>query len=85
MLFSAGIGIGLLYWGTAEPLYHFVQPPTAEPSTIESAKEAMQLSFLHWGGAWVGGICGGRAVACVFSLSPWIAIVDTLCALSDHR
>lgn len=49
MLFSAGIGIGLLYWGTAEPLYHFVQPPTAEPSTIDSAKEAMQLSFLHWG------------------------------------
>ncbi|SPX85009.1 Glycine betaine transporter BetP [Moraxella ovis] len=49
MLFSAGIGIGLLYWGTAEPLYHFVQPPTAEPSTIESAKEAMQVSFLHWG------------------------------------
>ncbi|MGP4847010.1 BCCT family transporter, partial [Marinobacter sp. 1Y8] len=24
MLFSAGIGIGLLYWGTAEPLYHFM-------------------------------------------------------------
>lgn len=49
MLFSAGIGIGLLYWGTAEPLLHFAKPPTAEPSTVESAKEAMTYSFLHWG------------------------------------
>lgn len=49
MLFSAGIGIGLLYWGTAEPLLHFVKPPTAEPSTLQSAKEAMTYSFLHWG------------------------------------
>ncbi|MDO4897625.1 MAG: BCCT family transporter [Moraxella sp.] len=49
MLFSAGIGIGLLYWGTAEPLYHFVAPPMAEPSTVQSAKDAMTISFLHWG------------------------------------
>lgn len=49
MLFSAGIGIGLLYWGTAEPLYHFVAPPMGEPSTVESAKQAMTISFLHWG------------------------------------
>lgn len=49
MLFSAGIGIGLLYWGTAEPLYHFIKPPLGESGTIESAKQAMQLSFLHWG------------------------------------
>lgn len=49
MLFSAGIGIGLLYWGTAEPLYHFASPPMGEPQSIEAAKLAMQLSFLHWG------------------------------------
>ncbi|MDO4427656.1 MAG: BCCT family transporter [Moraxella sp.] len=49
MLFSAGIGIGLLYWGTAEPLYHFVAPPNAEPETVSAAVESMQLSFLHWG------------------------------------
>ncbi|OOR88535.1 choline transporter [Moraxella caviae] len=49
MLFSAGIGIGLVYWGTAEPLYHFVAPPTAEASTVAAAKEAMNISFLHWG------------------------------------
>ncbi len=49
MLFSAGIGIGLVYWGTAEPLYHFMAPPLAEPQSIEAAKEAMNISFLHWG------------------------------------
>ena len=49
MLFSAGIGIGLVYWGTAEPLYHFMAPPLGEAETIEAAKQAMNLSFLHWG------------------------------------
>lgn len=49
MLFSAGIGIGLLYWGTAEPLYHFMSPPMGEPNTVASAKQAMTISFLHWG------------------------------------
>lgn len=49
MLFSAGIGIGLLYWGTAEPLYHFMAPPLGTPESVESAKQAMNISFLHWG------------------------------------
>lgn len=49
MLFSAGIGIALLYWGTAEPLYHFMAPPQGEAETIAAAKQAMNLSFLHWG------------------------------------
>ncbi|OLF36192.1 MULTISPECIES: BCCT family transporter [unclassified Psychrobacter] len=49
MLFSAGIGIGLLYWGTAEPLYHFMAPPLGEGETVASAKLAMNISFLHYG------------------------------------
>ncbi|KAA0926976.1 BCCT family transporter [Psychrobacter sp. ANT_H56B] len=49
MLFSAGIGIGLVYWGTAEPLYHFMAPPLGEAVTVEAAKQAMSISFLHWG------------------------------------
>lgn len=49
MLFSAGIGIGLVYWGTAEPLYHFMAPPLGEGQTVEAAKQAMSISFLHWG------------------------------------
>lgn len=49
MLFSAGIGIGLLYWGTAEPLYHFMAPPLGTPESVEAAKLAMNISFLHYG------------------------------------
>ena len=49
MLFSAGIGIGLIYWGVAEPMYHFFAPPLADPETVEAAQEAMALSFMHWG------------------------------------
>ncbi len=49
MLFSAGIGIGLLYWGVAEPLYHYFAPPMAEPESIAADEQAMAISFLHWG------------------------------------
>ena len=53
MLFSAGIGIGLLFFGVAEPITHFLAPPGATPGTIEAAKQAMQITFFHWGiNAW---------------------------------
>ncbi|AOT69483.1 glycine betaine uptake BCCT transporter [Geosporobacter ferrireducens] len=49
MLFSAGMGIGLVFWGVAEPIYHFAGPPFAEPGTAAAAVEAMRYSFFHWG------------------------------------
>lgn len=49
MLFSAGMGIGLLFWGVAEPVYHYAVPPYGEAYTLEAAKRAMNLTFLHWG------------------------------------
>ena len=49
MLFSAGIGIGLIYWGVAEPMYHYFAPPLTEAETLQSAQEAMSLAFMHWG------------------------------------
>ncbi|MEJ2155535.1 MAG: BCCT family transporter [Desulfobacteraceae bacterium] len=49
MLFSAGMGIGLLFYGVAEPMFHYVANPFTEPGTTESAKKAMELTFLHWG------------------------------------
>ncbi len=49
MLFSAGMGIGLLFYGVAEPMFHYVASPLAEPGTVEAAQVAMELSFLHWG------------------------------------
>ncbi len=49
MLFSAGMGIGLVFNGVAEPVMHFAKPATAEPGTMEAAHEAMQFTFMHWG------------------------------------
>jgi choline/glycine/proline betaine transport protein len=49
MLFSAGMGIGLLFYGVAEPMFHFSASPIAEPGTIEAARVAMDFTFLHWG------------------------------------
>lgn len=49
MLFSAGMGIGLVFWGVAEPISHFHNPPFGDPATAETAKTALQYSFFHWG------------------------------------
>lgn len=49
MLFSAGMGIGLLFFGVAEPIMHFSAPPVGEPLSIEAAREAMKITFFHWG------------------------------------
>ncbi|QHJ71848.1 glycine betaine uptake BCCT transporter [Planococcus halotolerans] len=50
MLFSAGMGIGLVFWGAAEPLSHFaIDPATAEPGTAEAFRESMRFTFFHWG------------------------------------
>ena len=49
MLFSAGYGIALLFFGVAEPVMHFASPPISAPETIAAAKEAMQIAYFHWG------------------------------------
>ncbi|RSL30422.1 BCCT family transporter [Salibacterium salarium] len=48
-LFTAGMGIGLVFWGVAEPLYHYYGPPSSEPETSAAAADALQYSFFHWG------------------------------------
>ncbi len=50
MLFAAGMGIGLVYWGLAEPLLHYRSaPPGIADGTPEAANAAMRYSFFHWG------------------------------------
>jgi glycine betaine transporter len=49
MLFAGGMGAGLLFWGPAEPMYYFTDPPGLEGSTPEAARLAMVLTNLHWG------------------------------------
>jgi len=49
MLFSAGMGIGLVFFGVAEPMTHYASPPSGDGSTAEAARTAMDLTFFHWG------------------------------------
>lgn len=49
MLFAAGMGIGLMYFGVGEPLLHYLNPPTEVPSTPAAAREALTSTFFHWG------------------------------------
>ncbi|SDK40724.1 BCCT family transporter [Lacicoccus qingdaonensis] len=49
MLFSAGMGIGLVFYGASEPMSHYVVPPSAEPETREALLESMRSTFLHYG------------------------------------
>jgi len=49
MLFSAGMGIGLMFFGVAEPLTHYIFPPEGDPETVAAARHSMVLTFFHWG------------------------------------
>ncbi len=52
MLFSAGMGIGLVFFGVAEPLSHYVIPPEAfgnEAESLPAAQESVGLMMLQWG------------------------------------
>ena len=51
MLFAAGIGTILMFWGVAEPLNHFANPPRAdtEPLSNDAARDAMAFTFYHFG------------------------------------
>ena len=49
MLFSAGMGIRLMFFGVAEPVMHYMAPPSGEPETVNAAREALRITFFHWG------------------------------------
>ena len=49
MLFAAGMGSGLLFWGVAEPIYHFMSPPGIEGETPLAARQAFVITNFHWG------------------------------------
>lgn len=50
MMFSAGMGIGLMFWGAAEPLAHFLTPPpgTGEVGNDQATRTAMATTLFHW-------------------------------------
>lgn len=64
MLFSAGMGIGLMFFAVAEPMWHLLYPPHAETGSTEAVRDAMGMTFLHWGfHAWAVYAIVGLALA----------------------
>lgn len=66
MLFAAGIGIGVLFFGPSEPLTYFITPPplTNDPETTEALHGAMAQTYYHWGfHAWAMYALVGGAIA----------------------
>lgn len=49
MLFSAGMGIGLMFFAVAEPMWHLLYPPHAEVGSTGAVRDSMGITFLHWG------------------------------------
>ena len=53
MLFAAGVGIGLMFYGVAEPVVHYLRPPIGDGAAIGAENQAVNLTMLHWGfNAW---------------------------------
>ena len=64
MLFGGGMGIGLVFWSIAEPIFHYMAPPFGKGGTAEAMHTAMRIVFFHWGiHAWVIFGIGGLALA----------------------
>jgi len=49
MLFSAGMGIGLVFWSVAEPIYHYNTPPPGFADGLDRSRVAMAVTIFHWG------------------------------------
>jgi choline/glycine/proline betaine transport protein len=64
MMFSAGMGTGLVFWGVAEPMTHFLEPPRGSGGEPDDVLQAMRISFFHWGlHPWAVYIVFGLALA----------------------
>jgi choline/glycine/proline betaine transport protein len=85
MLFSAGMGIGLLFWSIAKPVTHFMNPPLTEGGTPAAAQEAMNFTFFILGFSCMGNLCFSGAFTCLFHLFPRLATHHTLSFLPGFR
>lgn len=68
MIFSGGMGVGLVFWGVAEPMMHFNEPPLGmgDARTPEAAQLGMRYAFFHWGfHQWANFAVVGLAIAYV--------------------
>lgn len=76
MLFAAGMGVGLVFWGVAEPIVHYSEPIVGGSKTLSAARRALVLTNFHWGfHAW-GVYCMAALVLAYFGFrkgQPYLA------------
>jgi choline/glycine/proline betaine transport protein len=85
MLFAAGVGVGLLFYGVAEPVMHFLSPPVGEGGDMAAAADGLQLTYLHWGfNAWATYAAVAMVLA-YFSYRHDLPLTLALSLLSPHR
>jgi len=64
MMFSAGMGIGLVFWSIAEPIKHYTNPPITGSKAFPAVEQAMGITYFHWGlHAWAIFMVVGLALA----------------------
>lgn len=90
MLFAAGMGIGLVFWGAAEPLTFFESPPpgSAEAGTVEAMHTALTQVLYHWGPqAWAFYALIGGAIAYGAYRRGRLPLISSIFAplLGEHR
>ena len=87
MLFCAGMGVGLVFWGVSEPLSHYIRPDGLEGGTAEAASFAFQATFMHWGlHPWaIYGVIGLSLAYFSFRKNEKILISSTLIPILGRR
>lgn len=86
MLFSCGIGIGLIFWGVAEPLYHYFQCPVYPPGSAKAAEYALRTIVFHWGihGWATYAVVGGAMAYFSFRLGKPMTFATSLYGITER-
>ncbi|MGB9035891.1 choline transporter [Arthrobacter sp. UCD-GKA] len=89
MLFAAGLGVAVLFWGPAEPLTYFISPPplTSQPESVEAMHRAFAQTYYHWGfHAWaVYALVGGAVAYAAYRRGRTLLISSIFRALFGQR
>lgn len=80
MLFGCGMGVGLIFWSVAEPMYHYMAGPTyaGKPGSVQAAEWSMAISFFHWGiSAWAVYVVVGIAMGIIIHKKGLPALISS--------
>jgi len=80
MLFGCGMGVGLIFWSVAEPMYHYLSGPTyaGKPGSTQAAEWSLAISFFHWGiSAWAVFVVVGIAMGIIIHKKGLPALISS--------